>query len=331
MNQIPYIACCSVAAISFTGIFTDLARAANSPFANPPSSYLLQVNGRTVREINPDSRRAPASLTKIMTALIVLEKCRPDEVVTVSRRAARETGSRIGLRRGDRLTVRDLLAAALIASANDAARALAEHTSGSQKAFVALMNTRARALKLQNTRYTNACGHDDPGLYSSAHDLSILAERALQQPLFADIVATRSMRITTVKGGRSFQLKNVNRLIGRYPGALGVKTGTTPKAGQCLVALAKRNDRKVLLVIMNSRHRWQTAPAMLDAAFGVNSAAEAKFPQQKVSLQEDSPVLSQSSGTPVINDPVPVPFSNAYIPVVPNFLSSQPWVGELSR
>ena len=237
-----------------------------------PSSYLLQVNGHTYQEKSPDLRQAPASLTKIMTALIILEHDRLDEVVTVSAAASRETGSRIGLRRGDQLQVRDLLAATLMASANDAARALADHHAGSQEAFVSQMNDRARGLHLQNTRFTNACGHDQEGLYTTANDLAILAERALRLPLFADLVATRSMSITSLKG-RTYSFHNVNRLIGRYPGARGVKTGTTSKAGKCLIALAERGDTRVLLVLMNSRNRWYTAPAMLDAAFAANSSA----------------------------------------------------------
>lgn len=265
---------CAIAAFFVSVPLIARADAAASPFDNPPSSYLLQVNGQIYRERNPNLRRAPASLTKIMTALIVLEKCRLDEVVTVSRGAALETGSRIGLRRGQKLTVRDLLAATLIASANDAARALADHTAGNQKAFVTQMNARARSLNLKDTRFTNACGHDHAGLYSSAHDLAILAEHALRSPVFTDLVGRHSMRITTLKGGRTFYLRNKNRLIGRYPGALGVKTGTTPNAGQCLVALAQRQDIKVLLVIMHAKNRWLTAPAMLDAAFGAKSTAK---------------------------------------------------------
>ena len=244
-----------------------------SPFAAPPPSYLLLVNGEVFRERNANTRRPVASLTKIMTALIVMETCDLDEVVVVSRGAARETGSRIGLRRGDRLTVRDLLAATLMASANDACRALADHACGNQKNFVVQMNARARALKLKNTRFSNACGHDSSRLYSTAHDLALLTEKALQKPLFARLVAKRSMRISSVKGKRTFYLRNKNRLIGSYPGALGVKTGTTPNAGQCLVALAERQDRKVLLIFMHARNRWRVAPAMLDAAFAAGSWA----------------------------------------------------------
>ena len=276
MKTTTYIACYTIAALVCTGILADRADAAFSPFANPPSSYLLQINGQTYRERNPDLRRAPASLTKIMTALIIIEKCRLDEVVTVSRGAARETGSRIGLRRGQRFTVRDLLAATLMASANDACRALADHAAGSQKAFVTQMNARARSLQLENTRFTNVCGHDHAGLYSSAQDLAILTERALRLPAFTDLVSRRSMRIAAVKGDRCFYLRNKNRLIGNYPGASGVKTGTTPNAGQCLVAVAERDDKKVLLVIMHAKNRWRTAPAMLDAAFAANSSAMSK-------------------------------------------------------
>jgi len=241
---------------------------------HPPSAYLVQVNGKTFREKNPDLRRAPASLTKIMTALVVLEKGQLDQVVTVSAAASRETGSRIGLRRGDRFKVRDLLAATLMASANDAARALADHQAGSQQAFVKQMNDRARSLNLQNTQFTNACGHDHKGLYTTANDLAILTERALRIPLFAELVAYRSMSITAVQGHRTYTLRNKNRLIGRYPGALGVKTGTTPNAGQCLVALAERGNTRVFLVLMADSNRWRTAPALLDAAFAAYSSAQ---------------------------------------------------------
>jgi len=231
------------------------------------SSYLVLVNGQTFREHNADRRRPPASLTKIMTALIVLERSRLEDVVTVSRAAARETGSRVGLRRGERFRVRDLLAASLIASANDATRALADHVAGNQPAFVQLMNARAQSLGLRDTRFSNVCGHDHKGLYTTARDLVIITEHALRIPAFTDLVAQRSLRIRTVTGTRSIGFHNINRLVGRYPGARGVKTGTTPNAGQCLVAVAERDNIRVFLVLMHSRQRWQLAPALLDAGF----------------------------------------------------------------
>ncbi|GFO64950.1 D-alanyl-D-alanine carboxypeptidase [Geomonas paludis] len=242
---------------------------------HPAPSYLVKVNGQVLRQQNAGIRRAPASLTKMMTALVVMERCGLDEVVVVSRGAARETGSRIGLRRGEKFRVRDLLAATLMASANDACRALADHACGNQGDFVVQMNARARALGLDNTHFANACGHDSRGLYSNARDLARLAERAMQLPQFAKIVARHDMRITTLDGRRSYYLRNKNRLIGRYPGAIGVKTGTTPNAGQCLVAVAEREDTRVLLVIMHSRNRWAAAPALLDAAFAASAPRHA--------------------------------------------------------
>ncbi|HJV64388.1 MAG TPA: D-alanyl-D-alanine carboxypeptidase family protein [Geomonas sp.] len=267
-----YIAGCLLTSLVSSLVLSEPALATTSR-ERYPASYLVQLNGRTLVAKNPDLRVPPASLTKIMTALIVLERCHLDEVVTVSRSAARETGHRINLRQGQRFRVHDLLAAALISSANDASRALADHVAGNQKAFVARMNAKAAALQLHNTRFTNVCGHDDLALYTTAHDIAILAELALQNPTFSDLVSRPAMNITTTDGRRTFHLKNVNRLIGRYPGATGVKTGTTPNAGQCLVALAQRDDRRVLLVLMRSRNRWQAAPAMLDAAFAVRTSA----------------------------------------------------------
>ncbi|WP_246044889.1 D-alanyl-D-alanine carboxypeptidase family protein [Geomonas ferrireducens] len=258
----------------------------------PAPTYLLKIDGHVYRQRNASLRRAPASLTKMMTALVVMERCDLDEVVTVSRAASRETGSRIGLRSGQKFRVRDLLAATLIASANDACRALADHACGNQKIFVLQMNARARALGLENTHFSNACGHDNAGLYSSAHDLARLAEAGMRIPYFASLVAKRSMHISTIDGRRSFYLRNKNRLIGRYPGAVGVKTGTTPNAGQCLVAIAEREDRKVLLVIMHSPNRWKAAPALLDAAFAAGS------PQRSTKRAETTQTRSSDEAPP---------------------------------
>ena len=134
------------------------AAAAENPFPSVASAYLVKIQGRTVWAGGASRRLPPASLTKIMTALLVLETGRPDDVVTVSRAAARETGTRLGLRVGERLTVTDLLTATLVRSANDACRALADWREGSEARFVRLMNRRASALGLRDTHFANACG-----------------------------------------------------------------------------------------------------------------------------------------------------------------------------
>jgi D-alanyl-D-alanine carboxypeptidase (penicillin-binding protein 5/6) len=240
---------------------------AADPFPRVASSYLVKVNENEVWAHNPDRRLAPASLTKIMTALLVLEKTGLEDVVTVPQQAIKETGTRLGLRAGYRFHVIDLLAAALLGSANDACHSLAAHVSGDEASFVELMNWRGRELGLANTHFTNACGHDHAKLYSTAHDLALLAETALKNPIFAAMVSLVRGEIRTTDGKKTFRVENKNELIGRYPGAVGVKTGFTPRAGKCLIALATRDGSRSLLVLLNAPDRWWTATRMLDAAF----------------------------------------------------------------
>jgi D-alanyl-D-alanine carboxypeptidase (penicillin-binding protein 5/6) len=254
--------------LSFLLTSITAAGAANDdPFPSVASSYILKIDGKTVWAHRPERRLAPASLTKIMTALLVLEREPLDRVVTVSGGAAAESGSRIGLRRGDRMTVGNLLAATLIFSANDACRALADHVGGERGRFTTLMNARAGKLGLNGTHFTNPCGHDQPRHFSTAHDLAILAEAATVNRTFRDLVSRQQQQIRTVDGKRHFNLRTKNLLLGRYPGTVGVKTGYTLAAGRCLIALAEREGTSVLLVMLHTRNRWHDAAAMLDRAF----------------------------------------------------------------
>lgn len=241
--------------------------ATDDPFPGVASSYVLRIDGKNVWAHRPERRLRPASLTKVMTALLVLEAESLDRVVTVSRDAAGESGARIGLRRGDRMSVGSLLAATLIYSANDACRALADHVGGDRKRFITLMNSRARELGLNDTHFNDPCGHDQTNHYSSARDLAILAETALRNQTFRELVSRQHQQIGTVDGRRRFILRNRNHLLGRYPGVAGVKTGYTEAAGKCFIALAEREGMRVLLVMLNTRNRWHDAAAMLDRAF----------------------------------------------------------------
>lgn len=238
-------------------------------------AYVLYRDGELIEARSPDRRLPMASLTKIMTGLLVLENSGLDDLVTVSPEAAAEHGSRLGLRQGERLTVIELLAGALLPSANDACHALAVHVAGSQAAFVELMNRRAAELGLNSTRFANACGHDRPGHYATARDLARLTEAALANPVFAKMVGLVRGSIRTEDGKRSWTLENSNAIIGRYQGAAGVKTGFTANAGKCLVAAAERNGSRVLLVLLNAPDRWWQAEALLDRAFGSVQAAPA--------------------------------------------------------
>jgi D-alanyl-D-alanine carboxypeptidase (penicillin-binding protein 5/6) len=248
------------------------------PFGRVAAAYLVKVDGREVWARNPDRRLAPGSLTKMMTGLLVLERADPGQVAVVSLEASRETGTRLGLEPGDRMPVIDLLAAALLGSANDACHALADHVAGSEKKFVLLMNARAREMGLSGTRFANACGHDAPGLYSTARDLARLAEAAMGNPVFAKIAGIVRGGISTADGGRNFPIENKNELIGRYRGAKGVKTGFTGRAGKCLAAFAERDGKRVLLILLDAPDRWWKAEEILDAAFALGSGVPAGRP-----------------------------------------------------
>ena len=254
------------------------AAGAGDPFGNVAAAYLVKVDGREVWARNPESRIPPGSLTKMMTALLVTERADLRSVVTVSREASRETGTRLGLAPGDRMTVLELLAATLLASANDACHALADHVAGSETRFVDRMNARAREMGLSGTRFANACGHDDPGLYSTARDLARLAEAAMGSPVFAKMAGLEDGWVSTADGGKKFPLENKNLLIGRYRGAKGVKTGFTGRGGKCLAAFAERDGKRVLLILLNAPDRWWKAEEILDAAFARGSAGSSGRP-----------------------------------------------------
>lgn len=246
---------------------TTLAATQPDPFPQVATSYLVELDGSRIWTRQPKQRLPPASLTKLMTALLVFEQESPDAEVAVQATATRETGSRLGLKPGERFRMQDLLAAALLHSANDACHALADHVSGNESAFVTKMNQRAQALGMRDTHFTNACGHDDVGHHSTAHDLSILAHALLKHPSLTRITAQKSMQITTLDGKQRYSLENKNALIGRYDGALGLKTGFTPKAGKCLAAYARRGERTVLLILLHGKDRWWDAADILDLAF----------------------------------------------------------------
>ena len=259
-------------------VATGEAAGPGDPFGNIASAYLVKIDGREVWSRNAEAPLPPASLTKMMTALLALERADLRSVVTVSGGAGRETGTRLGLAPGDRLTVLELLAATLLGSANDACHALADHVGGSETKFVVLMNARAREMGLSGTRFANACGHDAPTMHSTARDLARLAETAMGNPVFAKMAGLEDGWISTADGGKKFPLENKNLLIGRYRGAIGVKTGFTGAAGKCLVALAERGGKRVLLVLLNAPDRWWKAEEILDAAFADGPGASSARP-----------------------------------------------------
>lgn len=239
------------------------------PSTTPPrvdaaSAALSDLDsGRVLWARSGAERRPIASVTKIMTALLVLESVRPRERVVASPLAASQTGAELGLRTGEEVPVRDLLLALMLQSANDAAVALAEHVGGSVEGFVGRMNQRAEELRLRDTRFSSPNGLDDSG-YSTARDLSALTAEAYRHRRFATVVATKFHQISA-PAGPPREIQNRNALLWLYPGGLGVKTGYTAAAGFCLVATAERDGLRLAAVVLGAPEQ-----AFADAAEVLN-------------------------------------------------------------
>ena len=239
------------------------AHAADDPYPWIASAYVVKRDGVLLWAGQPDARLPPASLAKMMTALIALERGKFDESVAVGKGVLKATGTRIGLKPGETLRAGDLLAATVVRSANDACRALADHIDPK---FVSKMNERAAALGMKNTLFADPCGHDRSGQYASAADLARLAEEVMKHAEYLRLARQEKVSFKTAEG-RAFTLRNTNALIGRYEGAIGLKTGYTEGAGNCLVALAERDGVRVLAVLLNAPNRWWNAVGLLDRAF----------------------------------------------------------------
>ena len=228
-------------------------------------------SGRLLYQRRPESRREVASLVKLITALLATEHLAPSAILTVPKAAPSVgldiSGSSMNLLPGERLTVEQLLYGLLLPSGNDAAYTLAQAISGSQGAFVRLMNGKAVALGLRNTHFADAYGLDRAGAYSTATDIATLAEAFLKVPLLARIAATARYAIPTTSQHQPFDLETTNALLTSLSGIYGVKTGTTSAAGQCLVAAQRTaNGRHLLAVVLGSTDRYADTTALLDYA-----------------------------------------------------------------
>jgi len=225
-----------------------------TPKVEAESFVLMDAqSGQILSQRNADEHLAMASITKIMTAVVALEKGNPDADVSVGPAVLdrkRVYGTLIFLERGEKFTLRDMLYALLMDSANDAAVAIAENISGNVDDFVKLMNDKAKELGANDTHFTNPHGLSEVGHYSSARDMAVIARYALQKPEFAAIVKTKERAFPRARPGLPNELQNHNKLLWRYPDADGVKTGYTDQAGHTLVASATRNGRQLITVIL---------------------------------------------------------------------------------
>lgn len=254
-------------------VFCSSLPAHTAPIAAPQVSadaFLIMdvTTGTTLYEKNACRLMAPASTTKILTAILALEHGNLQDIVTVSLHAAYTTGSSVHLTPGEKLSLDDLLVGLLLRSGNDSAVAIAEHIAGSEQKFADLCNLRAKELGAQNTTFHNPHGLPAPGHRTTAYDLALLTRHALLTlPRFAEIVSAREDTIDW--DGRPYdrQLRNTNKLLWMFAGADGVKTGTTKEAGQCLVSSATRDGQQIIAVVLHSSNRWSDSARLLQYGF----------------------------------------------------------------
>ena len=254
----------------------ELVRAAPAPPSiRARSAILLDLDtGGVLFQLDAHGRHAPASLLKVATALVALEYLRLDQVVTVpaSINQLPWDSTRMGLRPGERLTVRELLYGLFLNSGNDAAITLAE-AAMPRASFIALMNAKAAQLGLVDTHFANPIGLDDPIQYTSAADLARTSiELTTRFPDVAAIASTPSLTLPATATHHAYVLYNLNQLIRTYAGATGLKTGWTGRAGGCLIATATRNGRHLLVVMMGSPSIFNEAATLLDYGFATPSA-----------------------------------------------------------
>jgi D-alanyl-D-alanine carboxypeptidase len=222
------------------------------------------ASGVAVVEFNADEQRAMASVTKLMTALVARDHSGLDERVRVSDAAADVGEAEIGLVAGEVWSVRDLLAAVMVRSANDAAYALAEYVGGDIEGFAVLMNEKAAELGLQHSHFTNPHGLDEDGHYTSARDLATIGEAVLDDDVLSQLAQTGIIRFKPAPDGTSRIAVNTNHLLNTYPGVVGLKTGYTTEAGRVLVTAFEVEDQTFVVVVMGSEDHFADSAAILD-------------------------------------------------------------------
>ena len=247
-----FVVCMTVAAVlAGAAPCAAFAAGASTPGVSAASAILVTMDGTELWSLNPNAKRAVASTTKLLTALVVLDNASLEDTVVVSHKAvvAVDEGG-VGLYTGQRLTVRQLMNMMLIASANDAAEVLAVHVAGSEAKFVDMMNAKAASLGLKNTKAVDPHGLGDRGR-STAADLSVIAREVMAYPEIREIVSKKSVSVPGPKGSH-LVYSSTDELLGHYAGIEGVKTGYTDPAGYCFVGAAKRGDTELLGVVLGA-------------------------------------------------------------------------------
>ena len=279
-----------LAVLILLGVFPLQARAVDLDVDGKSALLMDVATGTVLFENNPHEKLAPASVTKIMTMLLIMEavdsgKISLDDTVTASETAAAKGGSQIYLKAGETMSVSDMLKSIAVSSANDCACAMAEHLAGSESAFVSLMNSRAKELGMEDTNFVNCTGLDDSPEAkehrTSAYDIALMSRELLGK--HPDIRKFTTIWMDTVRGG-AFGLSNTNKLIRFYNGATGLKTGFTSGAGYCLSASAEREGLELIAVVMgceSAKSRMAACKSMLDYGFANFALAKAELPESR--------------------------------------------------
>ena len=235
-------------------------------------------SGVTLFEKDADKALLPASTTKIVTALVAMDAFNKDDVIEIGNIAIE--GQKMGLKKGEKIKVSDLLYGLLVYSANDAAEALTQNYSGGKEGFVLAMNNFAKSLHLENTNFTNPSGLDGGRnhIVSTARDLIRVSTYAMKNSEFAKIVATKEITVKSIDGKIAHRLVNVNELLGKVPGVLGVKTGWTENARENLVTYIERDDHKVMIAVLGSQDRFGETKELITWIFANYSWQEVKLP-----------------------------------------------------
>jgi D-alanyl-D-alanine carboxypeptidase (penicillin-binding protein 5/6) len=245
------------------------------PYPGVAFAYALAIDDELLWGHNINAPHAPASLVKLLAALTLLDSdWDPNALISISERASRATRPRVGLRAGDKVRAEDALTAMLVQSANDACLALVEQAGPGLEAFASKMNARAGSLGMRNTRIGHPCGFDAEGQHSTVKDLMLLARAAHADSRLSNLVGRQTGTFRTA-GGIRLSFNSTNQLLGRLDGVVGMKTGYTAEAGDCVVALAEQAGHLVWLVLLDSRQRWFAAHRILSDGLALAARRDA--------------------------------------------------------
>jgi len=237
-----------------------------APYLTSRSAIIIDTDSKAILYAkNPDLKLLPASTTKIMTALVVLDHFKLSDVVTIA--SIQTEPVVMKLEPGEKITMENLLYGLLVGSANDAAIALAQAYPGGEPGFVKAMNQKAAELHLTSTQFANPVGFDSFGQYTTVHDLSLLTAIAMENPVIKRLVSTISITVSDTDNTLSHELENLNQLLGKVPGLSGVKTGFTQLAGECLITYTKRDGHALIVVVLNGQDRFLDNQNLIDWAF----------------------------------------------------------------